>query len=405
MAHSLTSDVVVIGAGLAGCCTAYALARRGFTVTLIEATSGPAQKASGNRFGLLTPYITTSASPLETLYSAGFHHSRALLVDLQETRRLFHQVGALQLPATDRLRTSLSSSSPLLGGMELRRVSNSDASDISGVRIDRPCFYSPQAGFVSPRELLELLLHIQRDKIRCYYNESVCSLERSGREWRALCPSGLRIASQSVVLCTAYEAARLSPASWLPLEPVRGQTVTITSTPYSMALRTILAFGGYLTPSVQGTHFLGAHYRHHDNDPTPRSEDTDQILATCRTFFPDFAFESSLTFEARVCFRTSTIDRLPYIGALPDFETMQHEVLALRSGSAIESRVPLRPLEGVFVNLGHGSRGLLSCPLGGEVIARLIAGEPLGEYEAAAKIVDPSRLPYRLLPRLQADKN
>jgi tRNA 5-methylaminomethyl-2-thiouridine biosynthesis bifunctional protein len=108
-------------------------------------------------------------------------------------------------------------------------------------------------------------------------------------------------------------------------------------------------------------------------------------------------FSSTDTTDPRVCFRTSTIDRLPYIGALPDFHAMQQEASQYQSGTDLQKRVPIRFLEGVYMHLGHGSRGLLSCPLGAEIIARSICGEELKEFEKAASVVDPARLPYRLL--------
>lgn len=401
MGESHGADVMVIGAGLAGCCTAYALARRGVVVALIETAPGLAHKASGNRYGLLTPYITTTPSPLETLYSEGFRFSRELLLSLTHDDCLFHAVGALQLPTTDRLSAAVGSSAPFLGGIEIQRVSDIEASTLSCARIRSPGFYTPHAGFVSPKRLVETLVDSQRQYIQCFYGHSISVFERTDNRWRARSTRGATFTAQTAVICNAYEASHLSVASWLPLEPIRGQTVSIASTPHSHALKTILAYGGYLTPAVDGAHFLGAHYRHHDDDQDPRDADTAQIVSKCVEHFPYFGFDTTQTSEPRVCFRTSTIDRLPYIGALPDFESMRLEAQSLRSGSDIPARVPMRSLQGMFVNLGHGSRGLLSCPLGGEIIARLVVSDALDRFDAAARVVDPQRVPYRLLSKLQ----
>jgi hypothetical protein len=48
---------VIVGAGIAGCWTAYTLARRGWTIDLVERHAAPAQEASGNPVGALLPAI------------------------------------------------------------------------------------------------------------------------------------------------------------------------------------------------------------------------------------------------------------------------------------------------------------------------------------------------------------
>jgi tRNA 5-methylaminomethyl-2-thiouridine biosynthesis bifunctional protein len=68
-----------------------------------------------------------------------------------------------------------------------------------------------------------------------------------------------------------------------------------------------------------------------------------------------------------------------------------------RSGSDIQARVPLTHHDGLYVHVGHGSRGLLSCPVGAEIIARLAYNEELSELQEVAVTLTPDRLPYRLL--------
>jgi tRNA 5-methylaminomethyl-2-thiouridine biosynthesis bifunctional protein len=159
----------------------------------------------------------------------------------------------------------------------------------------------------------------------------------------------------------------------------------------------VLCFGGYLTPAVGGEHLLGAHYRHDDENQEPSDSDTEEILTAATRAAPSLDFSTSHVRSARVCFRTSTVDRMPYIGRLPNFEEMKREADAYRSGTNIREKVKLRDYPGIYVNVGHGSRGLLSCPLGGEIIARLIHNEPLDSLQEAATLCEPARVPYRLL--------
>ena len=53
---------IVIGAGIAGCASAYALAQRGWQVTLLERHQDIAQEASGNPRGVLYPRLASHST-------------------------------------------------------------------------------------------------------------------------------------------------------------------------------------------------------------------------------------------------------------------------------------------------------------------------------------------------------
>ena len=135
-------------------------------------------------------------------------------------------------------------------------------------------------------------------------------------------------------------------------------------------MRTVISYDGYITPSYEGTHFVGAHYRHNDMNETPTGEDTTEILSRLYRTLPTIS-NLEVT-SSRVCFRASTHDRMPYIGELPSHDGA-----------------------GLFINAGHGSRGLVTAPLGGEIVARLMLNESLGDCEQAACITSATRLSKR----------
>ena len=170
----------------------------------------------------------------------------------------------------------------------------------------------------------------------------------------------------------------------------------VAETPFSKALRCPLCFDGYIVPSVNGSHMVGALYRHHDLDCVPSASDSQRIIDRCHPWFPA-GFEAPLS--ARVCFRTSTFDRLPYIGAMPDVERFERAAAQFQSGTDILSKVETSLLPGLFVSLGHGSKGLQSSPWGGEIIARLVTGESLGSLEEGAYFCRPERILGRALRR------
>jgi tRNA 5-methylaminomethyl-2-thiouridine biosynthesis bifunctional protein len=394
-------DVLIVGSGLAGASCAYALARRDLSTVICESTAQICDKASGNRYALLMPYITTRRSAPHTLYASGFHHTHNLLSSALQPARIFNACGGIQLPTTKRLQNALDSSDEILEPEGITRLTPMEGSARSGLELSTPSFFVPSGGYVSPRRLVDALLQSSHPRAVVRSSSRVVALRllqsQPQPEWQTELEDGERIITRYVVVCGAFETATLEPTAWVPLEPIRGQTTIIRDIPASRALRTLVCFDGYLTPSESGEHLLGAHYRHHDLREDPSSEDTQEILARCRRWLPQLDFPMPDESAARVCFRTSTIDRLPYIGPVPDFATMRQEGSTYRSGTDLREKVPLRSYPGLFMSAGHGSRGLLSCPMGGEIIARHIVGESLQDLAPAAEICAPARAVYRLL--------
>jgi tRNA 5-methylaminomethyl-2-thiouridine biosynthesis bifunctional protein len=390
-----TPDAVIIGGGLAGGCTAHALARRGLSVRILEAGSALVSKASGNRFGLVTPYLSSKRSPTEAVYSKGFEYTTGLLSTLEDPR-IFRRCGALHLPTTKRLAHLVNDSAPILGDSRIERVSAAEGSEIAGVSLTENSFYIPTAGYISPKEMVTALLAPFAHLVTTDINSHVTDISRMETSWRVESTSS-SLSTSAVIICGAYESSLIPAASWLPLEPIRGQTICAADSPRSRELRTVVCFGGYVTPSTCNEHLIGAHYRHDDPQEEPRESDTEEILASCRRWIPSLSIDPGAVRSARVCFRTSTIDRLPYVGALPDFHAMKQEASQYQPGTNLVTKVPVRCMSGLFINAGHGSRGLLSCPLAGETIARLMCGEAIGDLEEASTLCSALRLPHRIL--------
>src|SRR6266576_2934605 len=64
--QSVGAEIAVIGAGVVGCATALALARRSVSVALLEAESAPGLAASGTNSGILHTGFDSTPGELET---------------------------------------------------------------------------------------------------------------------------------------------------------------------------------------------------------------------------------------------------------------------------------------------------------------------------------------------------
>ena len=363
-------DAIIIGGGLAGAGTARALAQRGRSVLLCETHPHLAAKASGNARGLLMPYVATHTSPPGRLYAKGFRYTHTLLTQTFGDRNFYTECGAMQLPATKRLARILTESTECVGDAPIHRLSAEEGSDVAAITVPTPSFFIPQAGFCKPADVTHALADTNNTSITIRCSHEVVDLTSDKSSWRVTFRNGDIEKAETVVLCGAHEITQLAISSWIPLEAIRGQTVQAQSSPVSASLRTVISYDGYITPEYDGVHFIGAHYRHNDMSEEPEQSDTNEILSRLYRTLPNIS--NLAVASSRVCFRASTHDRMPYIGALPLHETP--------------------PL---FINAGHGSRGLLTAPIGGEIIARIVHNEPLEDLEEAATIASAVRLTKR----------
>jgi tRNA 5-methylaminomethyl-2-thiouridine biosynthesis bifunctional protein len=370
-----TYDAVVIGGGIAGASTAYALARRSLKVFLCEAQPTLAAKGSGNARGLIMPYVATHNSPPGRLYARGFSFTRHLLTETLSPHNIYTECGAIQLPATKRLARILIEPTPLAGESPISRVSAQEGSEISGALLSSGAFWIPQGGFCAPAHFTRTLVHEAGERITTECEREASDLSYDNGVWRVQFTSGEGISAPTVALCGAHEISRLPTSSWVPLEPIRGQTALTLPSATSGNLKSVISYDGYITPASDGAHFVGAHYRHDDLSEEANSGDTEEVLSRLYRALP--SIRSLTVASARVCFRASTHDRLPYIGHLP-------------KGPGENT-----PHVGLFINAGHGSRGLLTAPIGGEIIARLVTNTPLEDLSEAAQISSANRIPPR----------
>jgi tRNA 5-methylaminomethyl-2-thiouridine biosynthesis bifunctional protein len=317
------------------------------------------------------PYVATHASSPGKLYARGFRFTHDLLTTELHHLNLFEQCGALQLPATKRLARLITESTECVGDSPIHRFTATESSERAGITVPTSSFFIPEAGFCKPADITRALIESAPPTITVWCSTHVPSFSRDGSGWRIAYADGSSALCEHIILCGAHEITSFPQTSWVPLEAIRGQTAQATASPASQTLRTVISYDGYITPTYEGVHFIGAHYRHNDMNETPTNEDTTEILSRLYRTFPTIS-DLRVT-SSRVCFRASTHDRMPYIG-----------------------RVPSTDNTNLFINSGHGSRGLITAPLGGEIIARTITNEALNDLEEAAITSSASRLFKRL---------
>ncbi|MFC4113740.1 NAD(P)/FAD-dependent oxidoreductase [Nonomuraea zeae] len=356
--------VIVIGGGIAGASAAFALARRGAAVTVVDSASAGQATAAGA--GIVSPWASTVEGPCYELYAAGaayYPQVVELLAEAGAGRTGYRRTGALLVSADPgrlaEAQARVEARARTAGGAvgEVRRIGNDDvralfpplAPDLEGVHITG-------GARVDGRTMRDALLagaarhgavRVRgRARLRPRPNgtpQVEVALAGAGGGFDVL------EADDVVVASGAWANELLEPVgARVPVEPQRGQI-------------THLRLDGVDTGAWPSVHPLSHHY-------LVAFDDSRVAVGATR--------ETGSGFDARVTAR----------GQWQVLSDALRIAPGLAEATFIETRVGLRPLAetglpvvgalpgvaGLHVVAGFGAAGLTMGPFAGEALARSI---------------------------------
>ncbi|MFT6093392.1 MAG: tRNA 5-methylaminomethyl-2-thiouridine biosynthesis bifunctional protein [Pseudohongiellaceae bacterium] len=369
----------VIGAGLAGCSTAYALAQRGIEVTVVDSGKAAAAGASGIRQLALRPRLFKTGSALAEFYLQSFLFAAAQFKNLSpddSNDQFWFPSGVIQLLTALNKRSELSNAAlEILYGSEIvKHLNKTQAAEIAGTLCAEDVLHFKLGGWVDAPLLCKR--YLESDLIRFVGNCTIKHIERpvSASQWQAHPQqSDLDILqSDIIVLANSYSASLFPIAESLPLQTVRGQASYVDGTEASHQLRTVLSGQRSLFPTLNSKQTVAASYRR-DVDLIRNEEDDQENLTSLASDFPQFSTLKAGDYGIGV--RCNTPDFKPIVGMAPNIQKMAIEYADLRRDAHKEFTNPGHYHDGLYLSLAHGSNGLATAPLAGETLASLICGE------------------------------
>ncbi|MDY7563863.1 bifunctional tRNA (5-methylaminomethyl-2-thiouridine)(34)-methyltransferase MnmD/FAD-dependent 5-carboxymethylaminomethyl-2-thiouridine(34) oxidoreductase MnmC [Pseudomonas sp. RTC3] len=393
---------LVIGAGLAGCATAASLAARGWQVSLMERHGDLAQEASGNPQGVLYLKLSAHGTALSQLILSGFGYTRRHLEYLQRGTD-WDGCGVLQLAFNDKeaeRQTQLAHAFP----PELLHVLDQPTAEArAGTALSCGGLFFPEGGWVHPPALCQF--QATHPNIQLLAHHDVLELRRSGEQWQAWDGERLLDEAPVVILAGAAEVKRFPASAELPLKRIRGQITRLAQTPASEALSTVVCAEGYVAPARLGEHTLGASFDFKSDDLTPTTAEHQSNLELLQEISEDLlkrlgadALEPEYL-QGRAAFRCTSPDYLPIVGPLADKQRFLEAYAALGKDARQVPDTVCPWLDGLYINSGHGSRGLITAPLSGELLAAWLDNEPLPLPRSIAEACHPNRFALRALIR------
>jgi glycine/D-amino acid oxidase-like deaminating enzyme len=350
---STSPDVLVIGGGIVGCATAYHLARRGASVTLLEARR-LAYGATGRNLGYIWIHTRRTGPELELVM-----HLRAQLEELQgmlDDDFDLRTEGGLLYVHTDEQLTTLREfvARRQADGVDIRLVDGDEARSLAPILPDTvigASFCPLDAQMDSTRYVRAFARAAERSGARIVEDAPVRSLEREGRRIaRVVTDSETFTPGHVVVAAGAWTAELLgSLGADVPIHAMRLQIVQ--TTPMDRTLGPVLygpaAVKQYRIfrdlPSFRAEDWANDAERRHGKallEAVCQRADGSYLLG-CAMDYPGSVWEPDLSGIALVAeslpatmpalrsarFATAwagvlpfTTDNLPIIDALPDFD-------------------------------------------------------------------------------------
>lgn len=384
---------IVIGGGIAGCSTAHALAKRGIAVTLLEQHSELAAEASGNPIATLYPKLSIKPSAQSALALQGFAFTLNLLKQLPNNADFFNACGQIQLAYNAREQAKQDALLAKAEDAFFRAISSKQASEIAGIHLTKGGLWLPQAGWVKPKVLCHALLNTQN--ITNKINTRVLGIKKIDDCWQVKCVEHSaenqseqhNLKADIVVLCNANQVQQFKLSASAISTPVRGQVNFFAPTVASQSIKTIICGTHYLSPAVDGLHSIGATYAPNDLNPQLSTADSVENLTALKHISPEiFNSIQSQQEKGRVAWRSHTQDYMPLAGQLMDEKTLREKPPRYNANPA-----DLPWLHGLYVNAGHGSKGMITAPICAELIANLACDEALSLDASIASKLNPSR--------------
>ena len=374
---SKSYDTIVVGAGIAGCCTAFFLKKKNENVLLVDRSGVAASGGSGAAGAFVSPKIG-KGSPLQMLTNEAFEFAKTFY--LQYFPDYFHQTGVIRIPkdAEDAKKFSLYEPH---NHSKYRWVEKEELRTL-GIKNSEDSFLFPEAGVCDAPGLcaaiLEEVPHAQYHAAQLEYCEGLWHIG----DFRA----------KNIVLATGYENDLFD----MRYMGVRGTWGSRGDYRSRLKLNVSMHKSISISANIDGIIKIGASHIKADNPCMACKGEPLAVLfekASAMVDTKDFEL-----LETYCGMRSGSKDYFPLAGTVVDVAYMLVNYPKISSGAKIKE--PLKKIENLFICNGLGGRGFVFAPMMGEMLAAHIAdGKEIDQR------VDPDRLFLRWCRRELKIKN
>ena len=372
-------EALVIGAGLSGSAVAHSLARRGWSVTVIDQGAALGAGASGLPAGLAAPHVSPDDNVLSRITRAGVQATLQRAHNLLQSGSDWALSGVLEHNLAGKRRLPAQAQNSDQNSAQNSSPASAAQVAAAGLPPGTPALWHAHAGWIKPRALVAAQL--QTPGVSVLWGQTAHRLERQGPLWQVHNAAGQVIGQAPLlVVASAYDSLALLrplPGFAVPLNPLRGQISFGHLNDLSPAQRQQLppfpvnGHGSFIshvtTPEGQPGWFIGSTFERQCEQAPVREEDHAANQQRLATLLPHLGEALRGQFAAPhvrgwAGLRCTLPNRLPAVG-------------------------PIHPQQwpGLWLCAGMGARGISLSVLCGELLAARLENEPLPLDASLAK--------------------
>ena len=326
--------IAIIGSGIAGCSTAYHLAKNGHVVEIFEIESEISSGASGNPLAALYPRFNLNNEPLNLLNFSSFYYADRFYKSLDCDGYFETGIG---FKINDKRTESWIKKLKALNREDL--FSFSDNQNKTGLKDFKGVIFN-HGGYIDPKKINQSLLDNENIKIHLRHEFKNFEIGSSNVT--------LRIDDNNQCdydyLVLAHGSGLINFSNDLSLS--KGQLVAAK---ISNSIKMPINSSGYILPAIDGLNWIGASYDHQFKNLDVDEDKLKKMIA-----FQEDQYgvkNNSQQYDSRAQIRTVSKNKLPIVGKY-------------------------KQNENIIMLGGFGSRGFCYGPILGDHVASIIDENP-----------------------------
>ena len=357
-------DAIVIGAGIAGCCSAFFLKQKGLSVLIVDRSGVAATGGSSAAGAFISPKIG-KGSALQALTNEAFEFAKDFY--LRYFPKHFYQTAIIRIPKDDSDAQKFSIYEN--HNSAKRRWIKKNELDSLGIKNRYDSFLFHEAGVCdAPNMCRAILKDIE------YKQLSVESIEYSD----GLYSISSLIKAKNIILATGYEN-RLFDMRYMGVRGTWGSRGDYES---SLKLDVSMHKQISISANIDGIIKIGAT---HNKDKEPCIKCDGQPLKEIFNKASDMVDTTDFRLKEIFCgMRSGSKDYFPLVGEVIDVEYMLKSYPKITKGQKVKE---FKKLKNLYICNGLGGRGFVFAPLMGKILADLVV-----ESKTIDKRVNPDRL-------------